>query len=65
MSSIIRSYHKATKPPEDGKEAYYPVHHCMDYAVSNFGTVKNAFTHEIVQPLHYHRTAVQEPILNF
>ena len=50
MSSILRSYHKATKPPEDGKEAFYPVHHCMDYVVSNFGRVKNAFTHEIVQP---------------
>ena len=50
MSNIIRSYRRATTPPEDGKEGFYPVHHCMDYVVSNHGRIKNAFTHEIVQP---------------
>ena len=50
MSSTIRSYHKATTPPEDGKEAFYLVHYCMDYVVSNHARVKNAFTHEIVPP---------------
>ena len=50
MSILIRRYRRATTPPKDGKEGFYPVHHCMDYVVSNHGRVKNAFTHEIVQP---------------
>ena len=50
MPRLVHCYHPTVKPPENGTELFVAINGYMDYMVSNKGRVKNAHSHDMIEP---------------